>query len=63
MAGFLGQEGEKSGITEVKGTIKIKSSSSEDEIQNLHKKVCQCCPVYSMLKRAGVDIDLKWIKE
>ncbi len=58
--GFLGKPGEISMIHHIKGRAEIKSSSDPSKVEELHQMVRKCCPIYNMLTKSGVDIDIPW---
>ena len=60
--GFMGVENQSSKINWVKGEIHVKSEASEEDFEKLKNVTEKTCPVYNMLHRGGVDIDLKWKK-
>ena len=58
--GFLGAEGVAPGFSEVRGTVTIKSSASEAELDRLQTAVDRHCPVLDDLRRpVPVTLELR----
>ena len=58
--GFLGVEGVTPGFSEVRGTVTIRSSASEAELDRLREAVDRHCPVLDDLRRpVPVTLELR----
>lgn len=38
----------------------VETTGTQEQLEELEKHVINCCPVYQMLKKAGVEVTNKW---
>lgn len=56
------QGGPGNKLDEIFIEVEVKSKNSQEELDNLHKKTTNSCPVYQMLSAGGVKITQKWTR-
>jgi putative redox protein len=60
--GFMGDPNVRPYFEKITVEAAVKTSESEERIQELKEKVESRCPVYTMLKAANVEMDDHWYK-
>ncbi|MGJ7035488.1 OsmC family protein [Anoxybacillus eryuanensis] len=60
--GFMGDSSVRPYFENVSVEVAVKTNESEERIQQLKEKVEARCPVYTMLKAAGVQMNDQWYK-
>lgn len=60
--GFMGDPTVRPYFETISVEAIIATSESEDRVKELQKKVEARCPVYTMLKAAGVELTDEWVK-
>ncbi|MBP2241471.1 putative OsmC-like protein [Cytobacillus eiseniae] len=61
-SGLMGNLEIKPYFEKVKVQAFLKTSASEEEVDELRKKVDQRCPIYRTIKDAGIPIENSWMK-
>ena len=52
--------GKDNKINEVFLEAEIETTGTQEDLDNLHKKVVMACPVYQMVSGSGVKINNNW---
>jgi putative redox protein len=60
--GFMGDPNVRPYFENITVEVAVKTSESEERIQELKEKVESRCPVYTMLKAANVEMNDHWYK-
>ncbi|SDB82664.1 Uncharacterized OsmC-related protein [Pelagirhabdus alkalitolerans] len=60
--GFMGDPNVRPYFEEVTVNVKVTTSESDERIKELQEKVESRCPVYTMFKAAGVEMNDTWTK-
>ncbi|WP_297991159.1 OsmC family protein [Anoxybacillus sp.] len=60
--GFMGDSSVRPYFEHVSVEVAVKTNESEERIQQLKEKVEARCPVYTLLKAAGVQMNDQWYK-
>lgn len=47
-------------LSEVHIDVDVESDGTQEDLDKIHKKVENSCPVYQMLKTSGVKINNNW---
>ncbi|WLR50810.1 OsmC family protein [Bacillus tianshenii] len=63
LQGLMGVEGVSPHFQTVNFEVKIKTNESDERLEVLKEEVERRCPVYNLIKDAGVDIESKWSKQ
>lgn len=61
--GLEGVEGVCPYFNLVKGTVKVKTDAPDELFREVVEDVERRCPVYTMIKAAGVQMQIEWAKE
>jgi uncharacterized OsmC-like protein len=60
--GLMGDPNIQPYFQEVKIRAEVETDESEERVQELQKIVDQRCPVFTLIKAAGVKLDVEWKK-
>jgi len=60
--GLEGVEGVCPFFSVVRGTVKVKTAASDELFESVVADIERRCPVYSMMKAAGVEMEIRWEK-
>ncbi len=60
--GFQGKEGFPVHYVKVKTVVKVKTNGTQEQVDQLREYVAKQCPVYSMMKSSGTEMDETWMK-
>ena len=60
---IAGEEGYESGPTEVRSDITLKTSASDEEIENLKKEYFKRCPVFNLFRKSNAKMIDNWVIE
>lgn len=62
LQGLMGNPNVSPFFTSIEITAKVMTNESEERLHELHEKVNQRCPVYSLIEAAGVQMHSNWTK-
>lgn len=60
LRGAMGDPNVPAYFRNVRERVELVSSASPDEVRTLQEEVQRRCPVYTLLKSAGVDVQSEW---
>jgi uncharacterized OsmC-like protein len=52
----------QSGLTKIRGQVKVETSATNEQIAKLAEQVRIRCPVANTLEAAGAKFDIQWVK-
>ncbi|MBO8172935.1 MAG: OsmC family protein [Bacillaceae bacterium] len=61
--GLMGEEGVSPHFKKVKFNVYIQTDETDERLEQLKSQVEKRCPVFNLLKDAGVDLEVQWHKE
>jgi putative redox protein len=61
--GLMGDQEVRPYFEKVQIEARVQTNESEERIKELQEKTDQRCPVYTMMKAAGVKLEAKWIRD
>lgn len=63
LRGLLGEEGVSPYFQKVRFTVKLYTQENDERLEELKNEVEKRCPVYNLLKDAGVELTTNWIRK
>ncbi|WP_078429596.1 OsmC family protein [Alkalihalobacterium alkalinitrilicum] len=63
LRGLMGEEGVKPYFEKVTINAKVKTSESQERVNELQSKTDKRCPVFTTFEAAGIELVPNWVKE
>ncbi|WP_347230879.1 OsmC family protein [Bacillus sp. LL01] len=60
--GLMGNQEVRPYFEKVQIEARVQTSESDERIKELQDKTDQRCPVYTMMKAAGVELEANWVR-